>query len=85
MVDHGFVDVVVLEDGLEATSGIASKLALEKPVVVVLGLDSAIQLFARFPDDKCDQNNGDNHLEDKGHEGYSGTLRIIEDLNRNTK
>ena len=85
MADHGFVAVVVLEDGLKATSGIAAQLALEKPVVVVLGLDSAVQLFARFPDDKCDQNNGDNHLEDKGHEGYSGTLRIIQDLNRKRK
>ena len=85
MADHGFVAVVVLEDGLKATSSIAAQLALEKPVIAVLGLDSAVQLFARFPDDKCDQNNGDNHLEDKGHEGYSGTLRIIQDLNRKRK
>ena len=85
MADHGFVAVVVLEDGLKATSSIAAQLELEKPVIAVLGLDSAVQLFARFPDDKCDQNNGDNHLEDKGHEGYSGTLRIIQDLNRKRK
>jgi hypothetical protein len=74
VVDHGFVSVVVLEDGLEATDGIASQFTLEKGVVVVLGLDGAVQLFARFPDDKCDENDGDNHLEDEGHEGNGGAL-----------
>ena len=64
---------------------LAHENGLEGRVRVVLGVvevdvDGLVKFCLRFPDDKSDQNDGDDHLEGQRNDSDGGALRAVQNL-----